>query len=359
MYLSSNLINSSNPPKKKRKRKIALKETSRNDIIKVSKQSNNNNKLITETWNKKMKYEDIIINEKNGDNNNFASSKNMPSASLLSSRINLKNKQKNQKSYSNFKKANKQLTSENNQFIFMNYATHNDVDINEYLCTEYDDMDYEDSIKKDKRKFCQYFKDKLKINQIILNTFLTKEPLRPITIKILLFILEIDLYLLINAMFFNEDYISEVFHSTKKENFFTFIPRSYSRFFYTTLVGVIVNYIIDFFFIEEKKIKGIFKREKDNLFVLKYEVSKISKVIKKRYILFIILSFIITTFTLYYIFCLHSVYPHMRDEWIKSSIIIIIIMQILTVLECLLETILRIISFSCKSEKIYKLSLML
>ena len=359
MYLSSNLINNSNPPKKKRKRKIALKETSRNDIIKVSKQSNNNNKLITETWNKKMKYEDIIINEKNGDNNNFASSKNMPSASLLSSRINLKNKQKNQKSYSNFKKDNKQLTNENNQFIFMNYATHNDVDINEYLCTEYDDMDYEDSIKKDKRKFCQYFKDKLKINQIILNTFLTKEPLRPITIKILLFVLDIDLYLLINAMFFNEDYISEVFHSTKKENFFTFIPRSYSRFFYTTLVGVIVNYIIDFFFIEEKKIKGIFKREKDNLFVLKYEVSKISKVIKKRYILFIILSFIITTFTLYYIFCLHSVYPHMRNEWIKSSIIIIIIMQILTVLECLLETILRFISFKCKSEKIYKLSLML
>ena len=178
IYLSSNLINSSNPPKKKRKRKIALKETSRNDIIKVSKQSNNNNKLITESGNKRMKYEDIIINEKIGDNNNFASSKNMPNSSILSSRINLKNKQNNQKSFSNFKKANKQLTNENNQFDLINYAIHNVVDINEYLCTEFDDMDFEDSIKKDNRKFCQYFKDKLKVNQIILNTFSTKEPLR-------------------------------------------------------------------------------------------------------------------------------------------------------------------------------------
>ena len=49
----------------------------------------------------------------------------------------------------------------------------------------------------------------------------------------------------------------------------------------------------------------------------------------------------------------------MRDEWIKSSIIIIIIMQILSLLECLLETIIRFISFKCKSEKIYKLSLLL
>ena len=66
-------------------------------------------------------------------------------------------------------------------------------------------MDYDDSIKRDERTFCQYFRYKLYINQIILNTFVIKEPLRPRTIKILLFILDIDLYLFINALFFNED----------------------------------------------------------------------------------------------------------------------------------------------------------
>ena len=91
---------------------------------------------------------------------------------------------------------------------------------------------------------------------------------------------------------------------------------------------------------------------------MKYEISKVVKIIKKRNILFIISIFIISIFILYYIFCFNNIYPHMKMEWIKSSIIIIIIMQILYVLECLLETILRFISFKLKSERIYKISLL-
>ena len=232
-----------------------------------------------------------------------------------------------------------------------------DSNIQEYLSTDPDDMDYDDALKLDKRKFCQFFFDKLKVNQIILNTFCTEEPLRPKPIKILLLILDIALFLFVNALFFNESYISEVFNSNKEEKFFTFVLRSYNRFLYTTLVGVIVNYIIDCFFISEKKIKGVFKREKDNMVIMKYEISKVVKVIKKRNIFFIIFTFIISIFILYYIFCFNNIYPHMKLEWIKSSIIIIIIMQFIYFLECLLETILRFVSFKLKSERIYKISL--
>ena len=113
------------------------------------------------------------------------------------------------------------------------------------------------------------------------------------------------------------------------------------------------------FFYRYKKIKGIYKREKDNIIVLQYEITQIIKSIRKRNILFIILSFIITIFSLYYIFCFHNVYPKMKIEWIKSSIIIILIMQIVYSLKCLLETCIRFISFKCISEKIYKISLLL
>ena len=101
-------------------------------------------------------------------------------------------------------------------------------------------MDFDDAIKEDKRKFFEYFMHILKINQMILNTFFTNDSLRPRAIKIILFILDIVLYLIINALFFNEDYISEIFHLTKKENFFSFISRSINKFFYITLVGVIL-----------------------------------------------------------------------------------------------------------------------
>ena len=83
-------------------------------------------------------------------------------------------------------------------------------------------MDYEDAIKKDKRKFFEYFMDKLKTNQILLNTFYSNEPLRPRSIKILLLILNIDLYFVINGLFFNEEYISDAYHSDEQESFSAF-----------------------------------------------------------------------------------------------------------------------------------------
>ena len=250
-------------------------------------------------------------------------------------------------------------SKENNNDLNIELKDEIDINMNEYLNTDVDDMDYDDAIKKDKRKFCEYFSDKIKSNQILLNTFFILEPLKPRTIKILLFILDIDLYLFVNALFINEEYVSQIFNLDKEDNFFSFIPRSIDRFFYATLVGAILNYIIDCFFIEEKKIKGILRREKDNTLILEYEIVQVIKNIRERYRYFIIISFIITILTWYYIFCFNNIYPHMKNEWIKSSFVIIIIMQILSILIILLETIIRFLSFKCKSEKIYKISLFL
>ena len=233
-----------------------------------------------------------------------------------------------------------------------------DINIEEYLKTEFDDMDYDDAIKKDDRKFCDYFCDKIKNNQIILNTFFLIEPLKPRTIKIILFILQIDLYLFVNGLFYNEEYISKVFH-LKKDTFYDKFQRFIENFFYAALVGIIISYVIEFFFIEEKKIKRIFKREKENLIILKYEITQVAKSIQKRYFYFIITSFVITIFTWFHISCFNNVYPHMKLEWIIFSLIIIVGVQILSFLSCLLESILRFLSFACKSEKIYRLSLLL
>jgi len=250
---------------------------------------------------------------------------------------------------------NKEFNKKN---LFVKSKIIEDSYIKDYLKTDLDDMDFDDALKKDNRKFCDYLNDKLKANQNIMNTFYTIESLRPRTIKIILFILYIDLYLLVNGLFFNEEYISEVFHSNKEENFFTFIPRSIERIFYTTLVRGIIGYIMIFIFVEEKKIKGIFKREKDSIIILKYQITQVLKSIISRFNYFIIASFIIVIFTIYYSFCFNYIYPHMIEEWIKSSFVIIFIMQLISVFSCCLETIIRYIGFKCKSEKLFKISLL-
>ena len=125
------------------------------------------------------------------------------------------------------------------------------------------------------------------------------------------------------------------------------------------MVSIIIGYIIDCFFVDEKKLKGIFKREKDNLINLRHAIIGIIKEIKTRYLTFIIIVFILLGISFYYLLCFNYVYPKTQIEWIKSSITIFIIMQILSVLKCFLATCLRFLSFKCQSEKIYKLSKLL
>ena len=101
---------------------------------------------------------------------------------------------------------NKYLISSEKIINCLNNNSKNDINkkIIEYLRTEPEDMDFDDSIKKDKRNFIEYFSDKLKTKQIILNTFFLAEPMKPRSIKIILFIVDIDLYLFINALFISK-----------------------------------------------------------------------------------------------------------------------------------------------------------
>ena len=75
--------------------------------------------------------------------------------------------------------------------------------------------------ERDKRTFNEYIIEQIKSNLLIVNIILKNNPFKPRTLKILLFIINIDLYLFINALFINEEFISDVFHS-KDNNFFSF-----------------------------------------------------------------------------------------------------------------------------------------
>ena len=266
------------------------------------------------------------------------------------------------------KKSLKKQSKQNNLYIYIkkekkekkekkakNKTSNKDTEIVEYLKTDLDEMDYDDAVKKDKREFCQFFLERIKEKQMIINTFCNKSNIRPLSIKIILFLLNIDLYFVINGLFFSEEYIIELYHLENEDKFFSFFPRSIGRFFYATGVGVIIGIIIDCIFIEEKKIKKIFLRDKKDHLRIRYEIFLIIKSLKKRYIVFIFICFLISIISWYYVSCFNNVYPGVKVEWIKSSITIICIMQLLSVFIALLEALLREISFKCKSEKTFKL----
>ena len=233
------------------------------------------------------------------------------------------------------------------------------VKIKNYLYGTYDENDFLDVLDKETRTFCELFIKKFKNNQIIINTFCVNEIFKPREIKIILFILTIELYMIINALFYNEEYLSNLLNSDKKETFFSFVVRRINHFVYCSVVNIIITYIIGLFYMEEDKIKRIFIRYYKDDLKIKYELSSTIRDIESRFKLFIFFNIIISIFCFVYISCFNIVYPYIRMEWIISSIFIFIVMQLINLLSIFLGCCLRFISVKINSEKLFKLSLLL
>ena len=348
-----NNINNNNINKKKTLRKSNKGKTAINGKINLII-NNNKNYRVSNNYSLSSKHK--IHNNSENDNNNIQLIKNNRKGKFTSihkyskvnesSNINYKNSLSNEKI--NFPSPTNDLIINLNDDLNINF--------DEYLETQFDEMDYDEAIRKDNRKFCTTYTDKLKDNQTILNTFCSEEPIKPKSIKLILLILQIDLYFFINGLFYDEEYISKIYH-LEKETFFTFAERLFDNFIYAALAGIIISYIIEFFFIEETKIKKILKVEKENNLTLKFSIIKVLKSIKFRYTLFIIISLLISLIALIHIFCFNVVYYHTMKEWLLFSVIIFLLIQLGSCLIYFLQTCLRFISFKFKSERLFKWSL--
>ena len=155
-------------------------------------------------------------------------------------------------------------------------------------------MEFDDAIKRDKRGFCEYFGDVLKEKQSFAYTFIATDRINTRMIKLILFSLNITLYFVVNGLFFSESFISELYYTKEEdESFFSFVPRCIDKVIYTTIVSIFIGYMTDFFFVSEKKIKGIYKRDKENRLILKRNIAMLIREIKRRYIAFILMTFFI------------------------------------------------------------------
>ena len=61
--------------------------------------------------------------------------------------------------------------------------------------------------------------------------------MRPKTIKLLILIITIELYFVINTLFYNEDYLTELFNLNEEETFFAFVSRRFNQFVYISAVS--------------------------------------------------------------------------------------------------------------------------
>ena len=277
---------------------------------------------------------------------------------LLLNKINNSKEILNNNSKDNkLKEINKENNDDKKTDIFNGHLESSEKeDFKLYLAPSVDDQEFEDIILEDKRSFQEMFCEQLYDKQLFVNTFSVIDTFRPFSLKLTLLILTCVMYFVVNGLFYGEDEISKIYHIEGDDPFFGFFPRSITRYIYSAVVGVIIGIVIDLFFVDEKKMKGIFRRERKNIVNLKVEITKLSKGIKLRYIAFIFFVLIVFLLLMFYLLCFNYVYPHTQGDWVKSSIFLIIIMQILSVIVALLSAGLRYIGFALKSEKIFRFS---
>ena len=327
--------------KSKQKKKINKKLRTENDFSKRSKD------FLINYSQKSIKFSDDSNKKEDKFNKNQKFSKKSNDVYIY----NNKAKRNNEKPY---------IKKKYNNIFATDYTIlKEDINLKRFTKSVFESEDYDDVVEYDKRSFCQYLGEELKRKQLLVDSFFISGITKPRSIKILIFWLKIDLYFLINGLFYSDSYISLVFNLAEKDSFFSFVSRSLYRFMYCTIVGTIIGYIIQFSLIDEIEIKKIlFKEGKDDL-IIRYEISQLLKLMSKKIKILIIINYIISIFSWYYLSCFNNVYPHIKTEWIISSIFIILIVQLLSIIVSFLETSMRFISIKIDSEKLFKLSLLL
>ena len=186
--------------------------------------------------------------------------------------------------------------------IYLNY---NDYELNS--------MSYEEALIKDKRSYFQYYFSLLKTKHLLIFTFYTSSDYNSKIIKIILFFFFFALYYTVNALFFTDSTMHQIYIEQGRFNFIYQIP----QIIYSTIISEVIHIIVKYLSLSEKNIIEI-KKEKKNI------NEKGEKILKKliiKFVLFFIISYLFLIFFWYYLSCFCTVYRNTQIHLIKDTLI--------------------------------------
>ena len=250
-------------------------------------------KIILNFKSKKSINDDIFKSKKSINNDIFKSRKTMNNK-ILKSRNTL---------------TNKDLKSKNNSIN--NKIKKNNL-LNDY---EMNTLNYKDALKYDKRTYFEYYFSLLKRKHIILFAFFPNNDYNIVTIKISLFILSLSWYFTINALFFTDDTMHNIYSNKGEFIIFNQLPKILCSAF----ISLTIQKILKLLCISEYDILKI-KREK-KLIIAKKKSHDIEKCLYKKFLIFFVLSFFFMVIFWYFITCFCAVYTNTQIILIKDIVI--------------------------------------
>ena len=207
-------------------------------------------------------------------------------------------------------------------------------------------MKFKMALKYDKMSFfgCYWFL--LNYHQLFIFTFLNNIDYNLRSVKISLFIFELDLFLFFNALFFSDKQFTYLYRHKGKFNYFYNLPKA----IFSSLICGLLNNFLAKLSLSHNIINKI--KSKNN----KISVYEMQTLIKNKFIIFFILLYFFMIFFWYYLSVFCSVFQNSQLALFKSSFLSFIISMTYPFLFCLLITAARKISIKKKWKFLFTLS---
>ena len=188
------------------------------------------------------------------------------------------------------------------------------VEVLKFNDNEFNDLGYKKAFKYDHRTFFQYYLSLLFTKHIIFQIFNTKD-YNAYSIKVLLFFFNFSSCYAVNALFFNDDTMHQIYEDEGDFNFIYQLP----QIAYSTILSFFIDNITTFLAFSEDNIIEL-KKDK-NLNEISKKGRRMKDTLKIKFIFFFIVNFILILLFWYYLGCFCAVYKNTQFHLIKDTLI--------------------------------------
>ena len=221
-------------------------------------------------------------------------------------------------------------------FIDKNFLNFSDIELNS--------MKYKKALSYDKRTFMQYYISLLKKYHLIFFSFYYQKDYNPQIIKIFLFFFFFSVHFTTNTLFFDDSTMHKIYEDKGYYNWIYQLP----SIIYSSLISNAINSLMLYLSLSEKEIIKLKNKQSNKN--LDKKINKTYKLLKIKFALFFIVSFIFLLGCACYIICFCGVYHNTQIHLIKDTMISFILSLIYPFGTNLIVSFLRIIALRAKNK---------
>ena len=177
-------------------------------------------------------------------------------------------------------------------------------------------LKYEDAIRYDKRSSCDYYCSLLKYKQLFIFTFCSFNDYNSGIISKFIFFLSFALHYTVNALFFDDSNMHQIYEDEGKYNF----GYQISHIIYSAIISnIILRLILHILVLTDKDILEV-KIQPNETKAVNMKKTKL-KYMKIKFAIFFLLNFILLVLFWYYLTCFNAIYRNTQFYLIKNTFI--------------------------------------